>query len=329
MNVYYKRLDADDRKYVKQVRDSYKRMCYDYGILDDRTVEECIAHVLCSHEDKLTRINTMIDAEIKEELKKSSKVTRSRNNGKNNPYVLRIYNGLATTLLTKAEGEDAIVTKNESIELIGGKNRIRWQDIVNMSAIYCTIGRNEEFATNDEIEINAEDVYRTICAGYYYDETIKDFSDSLNETVNRFEALGGTYTVDGKKRDIGSDTFFSGLKTFDDNGNASFIKSSYQKLCEQQDRIIKIDPEYVHCNSLDESYVHSYLVYRHKFSRNQKRVISYNTIRRVLGKYPTGDFSYDNMAFSVRRWLNELKPLFKGRKIGRDNISWKENNNED
>jgi len=343
MNRYYKCLDPDDRKYVKQVRDHYKKLRFEFGKIEDRTVEECISHVLCKMQDKNERVPAVMDIMIQEELANSYNLARSRNKGKrirSNPYVLKIYNGLATTFLMQDSDEESQTTQNENLTLVGGRNDVKWQDIVNMSAIYSTLSRNMKCSSDKYVEVRAEDVFRTLCAGYYNDKMLEDFTDSLNETVGKFYGLSGEYYV-SKKREcesaddikeyvVSGQFFFDycGTDPFDENGTGIFHKSTYHDMCEKQDRIVKIEPRYMYCDNIDKAYILSYLVYRHEFSRNQRHVISYNTMRRLLGKYPKDDFSFDDMALSMRQWLNELKPLFRGRKIGYDKVSWKEDKTE-
>jgi len=335
MNRYYKCLDPDDRKYVKQVRDHYKKSVRDCYILDDRTAEECIAKVLFEMQDKATRVPTVMDSRIMECLENSKNTAMRRNKG--NPYKYSIYNGLATTFLIQNGGDTYKTSKNEKIVVTSCHDNILWKDIVNMSAIYCAMNSNTFSLTGTQV--TAEQVFKTICAGYYNDEMLKKFIDELNETVDRFNQIRGEYfeetkTVPREYPISEKDKFFFDCDTdedgnaFNEDGVGTFRKSKYQDICERQSRIVPIDPKLVNCNDLDMSYTLSYLVYRHEFSRNMKHVISYNTMRRLLGKYPEGEFSYETMAFSVRKWLNELKPMFKGRKVGFDRVSWKEDKTE-
>ena len=348
MNRFYKQLDSDDREYVRSVAGKYSSK-NEYSCLNERTVQEKISKVLLSHSDKTVRIPSVIDREIEEELVRSVKLFDSRKGKCIDIEPLKIYKGLVTTSLIEVDGGENKETGNEKLvwEFSRKKNEyfstklIKWDDIMVMSTIYTVLERNSGFTRTPEVEISAFECLSAVNPYRRHTENeVNEFASIMNDSITRFNLLCGTYSTRDSKDDPYQDHvimdgfFFDYIPcedgfAFSDDGKGTFQKSKYQMLCEKSSRIANMNPKYLDCDSLEDFYALSYLFYRHDSvshdrKGNQKPVISFDTMRKVLGRFPTEGtpYSYGEMRNSVRKWRGMLKPLFKGARIENDRISW-------
>lgn len=302
--------------------------------LQDRTLKEHFAKVVIKHRGKL--IESLIIKEVEESVKKGAELASKRKRVLEAPTYLSIYNGIATTSLLSGESivkaDDAIVWDDENDSDMRRKC-VKFQDIFHLSALYCAIKRNEKISRDNRIRVSIDDVYNVAHPNLYASEAdMRQFMDEVYESIQRFEQLGGIYYKkkddDTTLVDIGYSQFF--IEYADDNGlfpecgdggyaETVFLKSQYQKICEDQKRLVGIGEPYLGGDTRDEDAILAYLVYRHQYAeRNSKikSVIFLQTLKEDLcieRRLQDGE---------VEAWIDKLKPLFKDCNVRNGKITW-------
>lgn len=343
--IYYE-LDEEDRLYVGELVSSIDTRNVN---VSRTTMEECCARVLRKTKGrKEDRIPSVIELECIEEIRKSDDRSNDIDRREKACRPLYVFKGAVTTSLLK-QGRGSIDSEIESLtwsdeeDRKGVRRQIRWDDIYRLSAIYSVWKANNGRDRDVFVKIEPWQVFECMHPSlkYYPESRIETFVGELNDTVERFRQLSGTYTdkKTGQSWNVDGDFFLrfeDGYTCFEgvERNEARLSMSTYQHLCDyKQSRLVYIPKRCLSSESEEDDNALSYLVYRHqtveKDCRGSMRPsLLFSTLWENLCVPDEGDWSTTNTASTVRRLVEHLKPMFRGRNVKSDRITWKKENQE-